>query len=488
MIKKILIGLGLMILLAVSFFFYSNNKKNNSQDIYEETLDVSKEYLRLRYQTDLILTEAKKYSFEDWNKKVDEITKGWENLEKKANKLQNEAEILNNEKTSFKFNSEILAYDKQEISNIFDKAPAGKKIATLAKHLGVDAKMAFKILQQDQNQVTADAWNEAGNTFQKLETSAKVIKDTCKVAGFVGGIVMTGGTSAIASGSLLSKAVVIVSGSDLVLEVTDDAATIALGNNNKVSAIVGGARTVTEPLANILSISDIPKNLKTGYEKFNVVMTALDQFNSTVQEGKVIGINLPVYKKEKTDKKIEVSIMESNEIDKWMEDNKIENKSETIKDIEEILEINKKIELEEEKPKEEKNTKEEKMVEKQNGSNPAVGTWSGILQHVVGGSKRIQKTNLLLSLKEDGTFILDKNIEEEEDNEDTKIETVNWKQEGNSIHLFFGGEMSSFSYVFNLSGDSLIFTKIVIGDNEVLAGEDFIMGSTVYTGTLTRQK
>jgi len=30
--------------------------------------------------------------------------------------------------------------------------------------------------------VEADAWNDAGDTFQKLETSATLIKDTCKVA------------------------------------------------------------------------------------------------------------------------------------------------------------------------------------------------------------------------------------------------------------------------------------------------------------------
>jgi len=45
--------------------------------------------------------------------------------------------------------------------------------------------MAFKILKNDQAQVEADAWNEAGNTLQTLETSATVIKDTCKVAGFI---------------------------------------------------------------------------------------------------------------------------------------------------------------------------------------------------------------------------------------------------------------------------------------------------------------
>jgi len=125
------------------------------------------------------------------------------------------------------------AYDRNEISNVFDKAPAGKKIATLAKYLGVDAKRAQMILNQDQNQVTADAWNEAGDALNKLEKSAVVIKDGCKIAGFVGTTALTGGSAALLTGSTLSKAAVIVSGADLTLEIGNDAASIALGNNNK---------------------------------------------------------------------------------------------------------------------------------------------------------------------------------------------------------------------------------------------------------------
>jgi hypothetical protein len=150
------------------------------------------------------------------------IINDWTQLEKDSEELQQLAGKISREKISFHFITPVLAYDRQEISNIFDSAPAGKKISTLAKHLGVDAKMAYKILQQDQAQVEADAWNEAGDTLQKLETSAVVIKDTCKVAGFVGGIVVTGGVSGIATGSVLSQAATIVSGADLILEVTED--------------------------------------------------------------------------------------------------------------------------------------------------------------------------------------------------------------------------------------------------------------------------
>ncbi len=139
-------------------------------------------------------------------------------------------------------------------------------------------------MQQAQAGITADAWNEAGDTFQKLETSATLIKDGCKVAGFVGGIAVGGGVASLAGKSLLSQATVVVGGADLILEVTDDAAKIALGNHNQVSSFVGNVRTVTEPLANILTITDIPNNLDSGFDKFSAVMVALDSFRGAAQE------------------------------------------------------------------------------------------------------------------------------------------------------------------------------------------------------------
>jgi hypothetical protein len=175
--------------------------------------------------------------------------------------LENAAGKMTEEKMSFNISPSVMAYSKQEISDVFDKAPAGKKIKTLAQFLGVDAKKAFQILKQDQAQVEADAWNEAGDTFQVLESSATVIKDGAKVGAFIGGIIVSGGTSAIAAGSTITQVAVVINGADLTLEITDDAAKIALGNHNKISKIVSDARIVTEPISTILTITDIPNNL-----------------------------------------------------------------------------------------------------------------------------------------------------------------------------------------------------------------------------------
>lgn len=342
--KIITLVAGILILVGGLFFFLNNKSVDkvpiSEQVVLEKTLNISKEYLAMRYRTDNILLNAKNYpDYQTWNNEMTKVIDSWMVLEKDAVTLENLAREMANQKNDFSFISPALAYDKQEISDIFDKAPAGKKIATLAKHLGVDASRAFKILQQDQAQVEADVWNEAGDTFQKLETSATVIKDGCKVAGFVGSIALTGGTSALAAGSTLAKAAVIVSGADLTLEVTDDAAKIALGNNNKLSAIVNDVRKVTEPISTILTITDIPNNLSKNIDRFNTAMIALDQFRGAAQDGKIIGIELPVYTKEKVAETAQVTVMSKDELEKWLRDNNINSDLDTKESIEEALKI-----------------------------------------------------------------------------------------------------------------------------------------------------
>ena len=352
--KKSIIAIILIVILGTAAYFIINTKKQSSeiltesreQSVLENTYNLSKDYLALRLMTDNVLVNAKNFSdYDSWNKEMSNVIGKWSEFDEKVTSLEVEANKMSEEKIGFHLIDAANAYDKQEISDIFDKAPAGKKIATLAKHLGVDAKMAFKILKQDQAQIEADIWNGEGDTFKKLEVSATVIKDTCKVAGFVGGIVLTGGTSALAAGSTLAKAAVVVGGADLTLEVTEDSANIALGDKNKVSAIVGDFRKVTEPIATILAINEIPNNLKNGFEKFSSVMIAVEQFKGAAQDGKIIGIQLPSASKgneqfeniKKHQAPVYVSEIKPEDISKWLEEQGIKSSDINQKDVEEIL-------------------------------------------------------------------------------------------------------------------------------------------------------
>ncbi len=331
--KKVYLAFFLM-LLVVSLSACSSTAKSEKnraraisegQPLFQETMDISVKYLDLRLRTDEILTQASSYNdYEEWQADLNIIISEWADLEIKAGEFEEMADKYANNKKITLLNNSYSPFNKaqaistQEINDVFDKAPAGKKIKTLASHLGVDAKRAALILQQAQNQTQADAWNEAGDTFQKLESSAIVVKDTCKVAGFVGGVIITGGTAGLAAAGTATKVAVAVAGADLTLEVTQDAATIALGNNNKVSEFVADVRVVTEPAAAILAITTIPQNIGSGFDKFNAAMLALDQFNSAAQDGKVVGIALPTSNGAKTNEKAKGAAMSEEEIDEWL--------------------------------------------------------------------------------------------------------------------------------------------------------------------------
>ena len=341
MFKKLLIGGALIIIVLVLVLNIGGGKNvNMSEDeVYQNTISVSRAYVALRLKTDKILTTASDYSdYNTWNDEMSRLIKSWENLEEKADNLEKQAKLLSKDKLSFQFVNEVHAFSKDEISNVFDKAPAGRKIRTLAKYLGVDAKRAYKILQNDQEFVKADAWNEAGDTFKKLEVSAIVIKDGCKVAAFVGAAAMTGGATAGAavgsagvgtalvagSATAVEATVMIVTGTDLMLEIGEDAATIALGDKHKAVKAISGVRAYTDPAASILSLTDIPKNIAKGaalLDKFGVVLIQVDQVRSMLQDGKLLGINI------RPDSKVEIASIKEDEVEAWVDEHIIDDDS-----------------------------------------------------------------------------------------------------------------------------------------------------------------
>ncbi len=365
----------IIIFSVLAFYLFGNNKKID-QIVYEDTLTISKEYLVLRYKTDNVLVNAKDYeSYDDWNEEMTSIIQEWKTLESKALKLEENADEMSNEITAFNMVKSTYAkdYTYAEVQAIVEKAPAGRQIRTLAQHLGVDAKRAQLILNQSQDMATREAWGEAGDTFENLENQAIVVKDTCKVTVYVGGLVSTGG----AVGTLAQVTTVVV-GVDLALEVTEDSAQIALGDRNKVSSFVKDVRTVTEPVASVLTITNIPSNLGSAYGKFDSVMVGLEQFRDTVQEGKVIGIDLKnfeyhpsfqVIKNTQYPGDITVAEMEMAEVEEWIKSINKDYKPMTEEEVQEFLGITKK----ETKPTEAVAKKEVAKNEKENNVEQSEG-------------------------------------------------------------------------------------------------------------------
>ena len=363
--KEIVRVVGILILFSIGCNLMSLGEKKGGtpdgepiqeQEFLLETYDTSKEYLALRLRTDNILVNAVSFEgYDHWNTEMSILIEDWKAFEDQAGNLESMANAFAQNGSVFVPNHLIemdIIYasnmiqspekqeQKYELTNIFDNAPAGKKIATLAKYLGTDAKRAYALLQQEQGIITADAYNEAGDTLQKLETTAVVIKDTCKVAGFVIATHLSAGTAP----TLLSQASFIIGGADMVLEIGEDGANIALGNNNKVSAIIGDARKITEPVASILTLTT------TSFDKpvdvVNAFMFEADQLRSGFQDGKIMGISIPIpgIKKEgiktpvptpmeqatketgqepteEISQPVIATVFEPDEIDEWFEEN-----------------------------------------------------------------------------------------------------------------------------------------------------------------------
>lgn len=338
--KRILIVISGMIVIVGGLFVFKNMQKTNvivHDGIFiENTISISRSYIALRLKTDDLLINAVEYSdYETWNTEMTELIENWQNLEEKASLLEEQAENYIGKDLSFNLIPEVYAFSKTEISDVFDKAPAGKKIRTLAKYLGVDAKRAFKILQNDQEFVKADAWNDAGNTFKELETSAIILKDGCKVLGYVGLVVATGGAAAGPIAAAGQATVIAVVGTDLILEISEDTATIALGDSNETTKYISKIRSDSylEPAAAILSLTSA-----ADASKGELIMIQAENLRSALQDKKILGVNIPSSKNSKS-KKIEASSLTDEELDKWIEEIFEDyDGDKTIEDLDEWLE------------------------------------------------------------------------------------------------------------------------------------------------------
>jgi hypothetical protein len=359
--KIVILVIGLIIVLVGGIFLLNNKESNQpkEQTVFEQTLEISKEYVTLHYRTENILNTKNRPEYDAWNNEMTDIIGQWKKLEDDSLTLEKISLEIIKEKVSFNLTSQALAYTKEEVTNVIDKAPMGKKISTLAKHLGVDAKMAQLILNETQNQVSREAYGEEGDFFEKCEQSSMRIKNGAKVTVFVGGVVLTGGTSGV-----LAKTALVVGGADLVLEVTDDEAKIALGDKNKVSEMAGTLRVVTEPAASILTIANMPGNLSKAMDKVSAGYFAADQVRSVIQDEKILGISIKIDKAGET--KASISGLTEQELPEWMKENNIVKSGESAeeilnqaeKEIQEKVEEGVKKEFEEEKQIEKKEKKE----------------------------------------------------------------------------------------------------------------------------------
>jgi len=370
MTKKIIIGIVLVVIGFGLFKFFDKNKPDTiEQQVYSETLSLSTEYTSLRYQTENVLEKAKDFDgYNSWKAKMEEVVKGWQDLEKRASELEKMTSKITVDKVGFEIISPAIAYDSQEVSRVINSGSMKNQISRLAKHFGVDAKRAQLILNETQDRVSNEAYTEEGDVFEECEQNSMRIKNGAKITVFVGGVVLTGGASAVVTSGALATTATVVVGADLVLEVTEDEARIALGDRNKVSEMVSGLRSVTEPAAAILSLTNIPGNLSKGIDKLSALSFGADQVRSVIQDEKVLGISIKT--DEKGEVKAEIAGVTQEELSKWREENKAIKSNESVEEIiNNAKMVAEKETVETEKENETKQAEDKKEATENNTSN-----------------------------------------------------------------------------------------------------------------------
>jgi hypothetical protein len=202
---------------------------------------------------------------------------------------------------------------------------------------------------------------------------------------------------------------------------------------------------VTEPIANILTITDIPNNLESGFEKFSAVMVALESFRGAAQEGKILGIELPAY--EKTEKfanikkykaPVYISTLDPEEVGPWLSE--IQNirpeeiQQSDFKTLKEIIE----------------QKKSETKSETAKNANNMIGIREGTISWKPGESKVKETKERVINFLEDGT--VDSSMFEDRDYKDDEWENdvvPTWTKEGNTVRIYnadFGNNNNYFEF------------------------------------------
>jgi len=307
----------------------SEQATNNMQ---HQLLSISNLYTDSLYKTDQLVKKAEEMDFDEFDLYLTNLISERETLEQESIKLEQYSDLVIDtslEEVSL-FSKAYAYYDKQTITNIFDNAPAWKKIKTLAKELWVSAKKAFSILKMSQSQLEAEARNTAWDKFETLENSARAVKDVCKVWLYVWWAAL-----AWPAVWVIWEATMIIGWEDLILEIWEDTANMYYWYNNKMTAAFSDIRTITKPTTAILWIMNISQISWDPEEILDTFVFFGDQILWTVNENEFIWVNI-----DKINWNIDINKVPQTEKDKYiteMEFDKEPNFDEIIQSITEQL-------------------------------------------------------------------------------------------------------------------------------------------------------
>jgi hypothetical protein len=297
----VIILFGLIAFGLIAFFvyfgldrYYANTDESvRNVFVQAEILAQKKVYADMAIEKALT-TNPEEVSFDKWNTRINNAIILLDDVEKESQKLDEMSAQMTasaQRRTSLvKFFPIAYAVNSQEVIAVFDAAPAGKRLRTLANHFGVDARKARAMLKVAQGEITADSWNKAGDTFETLENTARMIKVGAKVSVQVLGTVASGGV-VTAPATILEATGMVISNVDMALEIGEEVSKVALGYNSDAVAMIGDVRKILAPVTNIIAISNL-NVLGDVSDKLNVVTFATDTITNAVYDDNYFGVEV----------------------------------------------------------------------------------------------------------------------------------------------------------------------------------------------------
>jgi cell division protein FtsB len=218
----------------------------------------------------VFFTDIEKTEFSEWEKKVNKSVELWEEVEVLKNEMISLLDELGVPETQASVPaSKVLdeqmssifpvahAYSGAPIPElgavtaVFESSTHRQKLRSVMEVFGWDKEVALGHLKREQGLLKAGAWDKAGDTYQRWETTGMIIKDTSKVTVFIASNIITAGAVTATVGAIQGVSMV-VGGVSLAIEIGEDV-NIAIGNEES-AAVLHQAQEDISILTHIVSI------------------------------------------------------------------------------------------------------------------------------------------------------------------------------------------------------------------------------------------
>lgn len=157
--------------------------------------------------------------------------------------------------------SEAVKWAK-DITERFDKAPAGKGIRTLAEQMGTDAKRAYQQLKQAQNILAGDAYSNFADRADACYKTAKVLKTAGTAAQLTLSVITANPTSTI--DAIMTSGGIVINGMNTMLEVGQTGSLLIVGDDNRVSKKLENMEDALAPIGATIGLYGFSSNLLKG--------------------------------------------------------------------------------------------------------------------------------------------------------------------------------------------------------------------------------